>query len=265
MLLIVALARPLYGEREEVIVSEGIDIMLALDTSGSMRAEDFQPDNRLEVAKRVAKEFVEGRRGDRIGLVLFASAAYTQCPLTSDHSVLLRMLDEVDFGGIKDGTAVGSAIATAANRFREAGSKSRVLILLTDGRNNAGSVDPITAAKLAHAVGVRIHTIAAGGLEDAPYPVDDPIFGRRYVRMPVQIDEETLKQVSQLTGGEYFRATDTGALEAIYQRIDQMEKTRIETKNYVDYSEFGAGLLPPALVLLVIEALLSLGPLRKLP
>ncbi len=264
-LLIAALARPLYGEREEIVVSEGIDIMLGLDISGSMRAEDFQPDNRLHVAKEVARRFIEGRKGDRIGLVVFASGAYTQCPLTTDYPVLLSMLDKVDFGDIKDGTAVGMAIATGANRLREAVSPSRVLVLLTDGRNNAGTVDPITAARLAKAVGVRIHTIAAGGTEDAPVPVDDPIFGRRYVRLPVQIDEESLKEVASITGGSYFRATDAGALEAIYRRIDAMEKTRVETRSYVDYSEFGGALLLPALLILLAELLLGAGPLRKLP
>jgi Ca-activated chloride channel homolog len=264
-LLIVALARPLYGEREELIVSEGIDIVLGLDISGSMRAEDFQPDNRLEVAKEVAREFIEGRKGDRIGLVVFASSAYTQCPLTTDYPVLLQMLDKVDFGGIKDGTAIGMAIATGTNRLRESGSPSRVLILLTDGRNNAGTIDPITAAKLAKAVGVRIHTIGAGSQEEAPYPVDDPVFGKRYVMMPVQVDEGTLRQVAEITGGAYFRATDAGALEAIYRQIDTMEKTRVETKTYVDYSEFGGALILPALLLLILEVILKAGLLRKLP
>jgi Ca-activated chloride channel family protein len=264
-LLIVSLARPLYGEREEIIVSEGIDIVLGLDISGSMRAEDFQPDNRLAVAKQVAREFIQGRKGDRIGLVVFASSAYTQCPLTTDYPVLTSMLDQVDFGDIKDGTAVGMAIATGVNRLRESTSPSRVLILLTDGRNNAGTIDPVTAARLAKAVGVRIHTIGAGSQEDAPYPVDDPIWGKRYVMMPVQVDEETLKEVASITGGSYFRATDAGTLEAIYRQIDAMEKTRVETRSYVDYSEFGPYLLLPALLLLLAEILLRYGPLRKLP
>lgn len=264
-LLIVSIARPLYGEREEIIVSEGIDIVLALDISGSMRAEDFQPDNRLHVAKQVAREFIEGRKGDRIGLVAFASSAYTQCPLTTDYPVLLSMLDKLDFGGIKDGTAVGMAVATGVNRLRESTSPSRVLILLTDGRNNAGTIDPITAAKLAKAIGVRIHTIGAGSQEEAPYPVDDPIWGKRYVMMPVQVDEETLKEVASITGGSYFRATDAGALESIYRQIDTMEKTRVETRSYVDYSEFGPYLLLPALILLLLEIVLRFGPLRKLP
>lgn len=263
--LIVALARPLFGESEEIVVSEGIDIVLALDISGSMRAEDFQPDNRLQVAKDVARRFIEGRKGDRIGLVVFAVGAYTQCPLTTDYTVLLSMLDSVDFGDIEDGTAIGSAIATSANRLREADSSSRIMVLLTDGRNNAGTVDPITAARLAKAVGVRVHTIAAGSDGDAPFPVDDPIYGKRYVRMPVQIDEETLRQVAEITGGSAFRATDAGALAAIYERIDAMEKTRIETKTYVDYSEFGGSLLLPALILLLFELILGAGPLRKLP
>ncbi len=230
-----------------------------------MRAEDFQPDNRLAVAKRVAREFIQGRKGDRIGLVVFASSAYTQCPLTTDYPVLMSMLDKVDFGGIKDGTAVGMAIATGVNRLRESTSPSRVLILLTDGRNNAGTIDPLTAARLAKAIGVRIHTIGAGSQEDAPYPIDDPIWGKRYVMMPVQVDEETLKEVASITGGSYFRATDAGALEAIYRQIDSMEKSRVETRSYVDYSEFGPYLLLPALILLLAEIVLRFGPLRKLP
>jgi len=264
-LLILALARPLYGEREELIVSEGIDIILGVDISGSMRAEDFQPDNRLHVVKEVARKFIQGRKGDRIGLVVFASSAYTQCPLTTDYPVLLQMLGKVDFGGIKDGTAIGMAVATGANRLRESGSPSRVMILLTDGRNNTGTIDPITAAKLAKAVGVRIHTIGAGSQGEAPFPVDDPVFGKRYVMMPVEVDEATLKEVATITGGEYFRATDAGALEAIYRQIDAMEKTRVETKTYVDYSEFGGVLLVPALLLLLLEVVLRAGPLRKLP
>lgn len=264
-LLVLALARPLFGETEEIVISEGIDIVLGLDISGSMRAEDFQPDNRLKVAKDVARRFIEGRKGDRIGLVVFASAAYTQCPLTTDYSVLLSMLGDVDFGDIKDGTAIGSAVATGVNRLREADSSSRVMVLLTDGRSNSGTVDPITAARLAKAVGVRVHTIGAGSLDEAPFPVEDPIFGTRYVTMPVEIDEETLREVAGITGGSYFRAHDAGALAAIYQKIDAMEKTRIETKSYTDYSEFGGTLLLPALLLILLEMILGAGPLRKLP
>lgn len=264
-LIVVALARPRFGESETLVISEGIDIVLALDISGSMQAEDFQPDNRLAVAKRVAHEFIGVRRGDRIGLVVFASSAYTQCPLTTDTPVLQSMLDAVDFGDIKDGTAVGMAIATGVNRLREAVSKSRVLILLTDGRNNAGAVDPITAARLAKAVGVRVHTIGAGSQGEAPVPVDDPVFGRRYVMMPVQVDEKSLRQVAEITGGSYFRATDADALEQIYRQIDSMEKTRVETKTYVEYSEVGGNLLLPALLLVLGELLLGLAPIRKLP
>ena len=263
-LLIVALARPLYGEREEVVVSEGIDIVLAIDISGSMRAEDFQPENRLEVAKGVARRFIEGRRGDRIGLVVFASGAVTQCPLTTDYPILLRALEAVDFGEIKDGTAVGMAIATGTNRLRESESSSRVLVVLTDGRNNAGTVDPTTAARLARAVGVRVHTIGAGSDGMAPYPVDDPVFGRRYVRIEAQIDEESLRRVAEITGGSYFRATDADALEEIYRQIDAMEKTRVETRTYVDYSDVGAALLLPACLLLLLQLLLAQGPLRRL-
>ncbi|MEZ4654758.1 MAG: VWA domain-containing protein [Candidatus Eisenbacteria bacterium] len=227
LLLVVALARPRKGESEVEVTSEGIDIVIALDISGSMKAEDFQPNNRLFVAKREAKRFIEGRTSDRIGLVVFASNSYTQCPLTTDYHVLEGLIDDVKFGDIQDGTAIGMAIANGVNRLKDIPGKSRILILLTDGQNNAGAVDPVTAAELAKSVGVRIYTVGVGAEQEAPYPVDDPMLGRHYVYLPAQIDEETLQKVADLTGGEYFRATDAEALEQIYERIDQLEKTKV--------------------------------------
>lgn len=263
--LVLALARPRKGESEVQVTSEGIDIVIALDISGSMKAEDFQPHNRLFVAKREAKRFIEGRTTDRIGLVVFASNSYTQCPLTTDYLVLQSLIDDVGFGDIQDGTAIGMAIANGVNRLKDIPGKSRILILLTDGQNNSGAIDPITAAELARSVGVRIYSIGVGAEDEAPYPVDDPMLGRHYVYMPAQIDEETLQKIAELTGGEYFRATDAEALAQIYERIDQLETTKVETREWVNYSEFGSYLVLPALALVLLEALLGASVLRRLP
>jgi Ca-activated chloride channel family protein len=247
-----ALARPQTGADRVEVKSEGIDIVLAIDVSGSMRAEDFRPDNRLTVAKRVAQEFVAGRAGDRIGLVVFAGGAYTQCPLTLDYGVLTDLLEEVSFGH-PDGTAVGMALATAVNRLRRAQGESRVVILLTDGQNNAGEVDPVTAAEAARALGIRVYTIGAGTDGLAQVPVDDPVFGRRYVQIEAHLDEETLQEIADLTGGKYYRATSAEALERIYQEIDALEKTEVETYEYVQYNEQGP------LLALVACAVLAFG------
>jgi Ca-activated chloride channel homolog len=265
LLLVVALARPRFGSREVEVTSEGIDIVLALDISGSMKAEDFQPHNRLYVAKQQAEKFIQGRKADRIGLVVFASNSYTQCPLTTDYSVLDRLLEEVDFGEIKDGTAIGMALANGVNRLKDIPSKSKVIVLLTDGRNNAGTVDPSTAADLARALGVRVYAIGVGTMEDAPYPVDDPVFGRRYVRLPAEVDDATLTKIAETTGGQYFRATDAEALDRIFRQIDQMEKTKVETREWMNYSDVGSYLALPALLLLLIEWILGATWLRKLP
>jgi Ca-activated chloride channel family protein len=264
-LLVVALARPQSGAREIQVVSEGIDIMLAIDVSGSMKAEDFRPNNRLHVAKEVAKQFVSGRTGDRIGLVVFAARSFTQCPLTTDYPVLLGLIDRVDFGMIEDGTAVGLALANATNRLKGSPGKSKVVILLTDGRNNAGNIDPLTAADVARAMGVRVYTIGAGVEGEALYPVDDPVFGRRYVRMPSEVDEKTLREIAKRTGGLYFRATDAQALAQIYQKIGDLEKSRIETREYVQYSELGAYLAIPALALVVLEIVLAASVFLRVP
>jgi Ca-activated chloride channel family protein len=220
--------------------------------------------SRLEVAKNAAREFIQGRQTDRIGLVIFAGQAVTQCPPTLDYNVLLQFLDEVKTGQIEDGTAIGTAIVTAVNRLRESPAKSRVLVLLTDGANNAGTVDPITAAKVAKAVGVKIYTIAAGREENARFPVDT-FFGRQYVRQYSPIDEKTLEQIASIGGGLYFRATSPEKLSEIYARIGDMEKTKVETKEYVEYSELASDLVLPALALLALEGVLAHAVFRRLP
>jgi Ca-activated chloride channel family protein len=262
--LAVALARPQTGAERVEVRTEGIDIVMALDVSGSMRAEDFKPDNRLTVAKNVAREFITGRRGDRIGLVVFAGGAYTQCPLTLDYGVLQDLLDEVDFGQ-PDGTAVGMALVTAVNRLRQAEGESRVVILLTDGQNNAGEVDPLTAAEAARALGVRVYTIGAGTDGPARVPVDDPVFGRRYVTIDAQLDEDTLREIASMTDGKYFRATSAEALEAIYAEIDALERTDIETYEYVQYNERGPLFALLAVVLLGVGLLAAESLVSRIP
>ncbi|MCB9462925.1 MAG: VWA domain-containing protein [Candidatus Eisenbacteria bacterium] len=247
------------------MTSEGIDIVLAIDISSSMKAEDFQPKNRLHVAKEEAKKFVAGRKTDRIGLVVFASNSFTQCPLTTDYAVIDRLIDEIDFGDIQDGTAIGMAIANGVNRLKDVEAKSRVLIVLTDGRNNAGTIDPLTAAELAHSLGVRVYTIRVGDQDEAPFPVEDPVFGKHYVSMPAQVDEETLTQIADITDGKYFRATDAESLAGIYSRIDALEKTVVETREWVNYSDVGTRFLLPALGLLLLELITGLAFLRRLP
>jgi Ca-activated chloride channel family protein len=247
---VAALARPQTGAAKVEVKSEGIDIVLALDISGSMKAEDFKPNNRLTVAKEVARKFVEGRAGDRIGLVVFAGGAYTQCPLTMDYGILGSLIESVDFGNVPDGTAIGMALATSINRLREATGKSRVVILLTDGQNNAGEIDPITAAEAARAMGVKVYTIGAGTNGPAQIPVDDAVFGRRYVTIDASVDEESLRKIADITGGTFFRATSPEALAAIYRNIDRMEKTEAETVEYVQYDEMGPLLALVAALLL---------------
>ena len=264
VLLCVALARPQTGATQVTVRSEGIDIVLALDVSGSMRAEDFKPDNRLGVAKNVAKSFIAGRQGDRIGLVVFAGGAYTQCPLTLDYGVLADLLDEVDFGQ-PDGTAVGMAVATAVNRLRGAEGESKVVILLTDGQNNAGEIDPVTAAEAARALGVRVYTIGAGTEGAARVPVDDPVFGRRYVTIDASLDEETLRRIADLTGGKYYRATSAQALESIYEEIDALETSEAETFEYVQYDEKGPGLALLAVLLLGTGLLAAETVMNRIP
>ncbi|MGB7061069.1 MAG: VWA domain-containing protein [Candidatus Zixiibacteriota bacterium] len=260
-----ALARPQSGRKGEEISSEGIDIILALDISGSMRAEDFKPHNRLHVAKEVIKEFIEGRRSDRIGLVVFSKQSFTQCPLTLDYGVLFNFLDKVSFGMIEDGTAIGVAIANAVNRLRESEAEGKVVILLSDGRNNAGEIDPITAAQAAKAMNVKIYTIGAGKPGNAPHPVDDPIFGKRYIYVENEIDEPTLQQIAQITGGEYFRAKDEEALARIYKQISEMERTEIKVTEYMQYNELFSNYALVGLMLLMVEIVLANTRYRKIP
>ena len=264
-LFIIAMARPQSGSKEEEITTEGIDILLALDISGSMRAEDFKPKNRLEVAKLVAKDFVESRNNDRIGMVVFAGESYTQCPLTMDYGVLLNFIEEVKIGMVTDGTAIGMAIANAVNRLRDSKAKSKVIILLTDGRNNAGELHPLTAAQVAEAIGVRIYTVGAGSRGTALYPIDDPILGKRYQRMQVEIDEELLQQIAQMTGGKYFRAVDRKSLEDVFLEIGELEKTKIEVKEFTRYKELFLVYLAIGLLLFGLEIFLANTKFRKIP
>ena len=261
--MVVALARPRAGAREDQVLTEGIDIVIALDISSSMLAEDFQPQNRLEVAKARIKEFIAARRGDRIGLIAFAGEALTQVPLAVDHDVLMNATDDIQAGMLEDGTAIGTAIATAANRLRDAPGRSRVLVLLTDGENNRGQVDPRTAAQAAAAVGVRIYAIGVGTEGVAPVPVGRGLFGLRYENRPVRIDEALLEDVARRTGGRYFRARDAVALKRICEQIDQLERVPMRVKSYVRWTDLYRWPLAIALGALVLELLLSAwrGPL----
>ena len=265
-LLILGLARPQAGSQFQEVITEGIDIMLVLDVSTSMLAEDFKPKNRIQAAKAVAKEFIKGRQNDRIGLVIFAGEAFPQCPLTLDYGVLNQIIDQVQVAPREwDGTAIGNGIATAVARLKDSKAKSKVIILLTDGVNNAGEIDPITAAQVAKAFGIRVYTIGAGTRGIAMYPIDDPIWGRRYQPMRVEIDEDLLKRIAQMTGGKYFRATDTNSLREIYQQIGKMEKTKIQVKEYTRYKELFVRYAALALALLMVEMVASHTILRKLP
>jgi len=265
ILLILTLSRPQSSTKEEELLTEGIDIIICIDISSSMLAEDFKPKNRFEAAKQVAADFIRGRKNDRLGLVVFAGRSYTQCPLTLDYGILVKFLEDLKTGMVEDGTAIGMAIANCVNRLRDSKAKSKVIILLTDGRNNRGELDPVTAAQIAKAMDVRIYTIGAGKRGEALYPVEDPIFGKRYVKMPVEIDEDVLIQIAQETGGKYFRATDEKKLEEIFQEIGEMERTKIEVKEYTRYSELFPYFLVPALILFLLEIILANTRFRKIP
>lgn len=262
--LVVAFARPRAGVTSENILTEGIDIVLVLDISSSMLAEDLEP-NRIQAAKQVAADFVAGRLNDRIGLVVFAGQAFTQVPLTLDYGVLRDLMDELEVGMVEDGTAVGMGLATAVKRLNASAAESKVVVLLTDGRNNRGEIDPLTAAQMAQALGVRVYTIGAGSRGTARVPVDDPVLGRRYATVRVDVDEETLAEVASTTGGRYFRATDTESLANIYQEIDDLETTEIEVQNFTRYTELFHIPLAAGLLLLLVEAGLANTLLRKLP
>lgn len=262
---ILAFARPRAGTEIREITSEGIDIMLALDVSSSMQAEDFKPHNRLYVAKEEIKKFVNRRTNDRIGLVVFARNSFTQCPLTVDYGVLLKFVDQIDFGVVEDGTAIGMAIANGVNRLRDSESKSKIMILLTDGDNNAGEIDPLTAANLATAFGIKIYTIGAGKPGNAMFPVQDPIFGKRYVYQPTKINEEALQEIADITGGQYFRARSGEELDEIYQQIDEMEKTEVKVAQHTQYTELFHYFTFSGFALIVLEMLLAGSVFRKLP
>ena len=265
-LLVVAFARPQTGHREEEVLSEGIDIVLAMDNSGSMRTEDFKPKNRLVVAKTMMAQFVKGRRNDLMGLVIFAANAYTRCPLTLDYGVLADQIESVDFAiREEDGTAIGMGLATAVGRLKDAKEKSRVIILVTDGRSNRGQIDPVSGARLAQALGIKVHTIGVGTEGEAPYPVDDPILGRRYINVQADIDEETLQGIAEATGGRYFRATDAQALQQIFATIDRMERTEIKVRGYTRHAEQFAWFLYPGALMILLELGLSGTVLRTIP
>jgi len=264
LLMVVAMAQPRRSYRSETIEGEGIDIMIALDISGSMRALDFSPRDRLEAAKDVIREFIDGRPNDRIGLVVFASRAFTQCPLTTDRHVLKGFLDEIEIGLIDDGTAIGLGLATAVGRLRHSDAKSRTVILLTDGMNNVPTLEPETAAELARTMDVRVYTVAIGREGVAPYPVDTPR-GQRMQQIETHIDEDLLRRIAQHTGGVMDRATDPEALARIFATIDRLETSRYETRISTWHRELTGWFLAPALVLLALAALVLEVWLRRLP
>ena len=267
-LIILAVARPQTGQAREIVKGEGVDIALALDISGSMASLDFEPDNRLEAAKRVIGDFVQKRPYDQIGLVVFASNAFSQSPPTTDHNVLLRLLDRTELAtdlGIDDGTAIGMGLANAGNMLKDSDARSKVIILLTDGVNNAGEIDPLTAAQAAGALGIRVYTIGMGRPGQVPVPVVD-LFGReQIVYQESELDEATLQQIAETTGGQYFRAEGTKGLKQIYEEIDNLEKSLVEVERFTRYQELMAWLLIPALGLLVTEMALRKTVFRKLP
>ncbi len=262
-LLILALARPQSTSHGENVYSEGIDIAIALDISSSMLAEDFQP-NRIEAAKAFAMDFINGRTNDRIALVIFSSESFTQCPLTVDYAVLKNLLKPVKIGMIEDGTAIGLGLANAVNRLKDSKAKSKVIILLTDGVNNRGEIDPITAAQIAASYGIRVYTVGVGTIGEAPYPVQTP-FGVRYQMMPVDLDEKALSQIAEMTDGKYFRATDNATLKKTYKEIDRLEKTRIQVRSYRQFTELFYSYVGFAFFLLMVDVGISNTWLRKLP
>jgi Ca-activated chloride channel family protein len=264
-LSIVALARPQRGTQAEEVLTEGIDIVIALDASGSMAAEDFEPRNRFFVAKLVVNKFIEELRHDRAGLVVFAAKAVTRCPLTLDYGILHTILNDTELGAIEDGTAIGNALATCLNRLRESKAKSKVIILVTDGVNNRGEIQPYDAAEMARALGVKIYTIGVGSSGTARFPVNDPVYGRYYANMQVEIDEPSLKQIAEITNGIYYHATNRPSLERIFDEIGRLEKTKIRVKTYTSYSERFPDFLLPALTLVFIGTIAEFSRFRKIP
>ena len=270
-LLILGLARPQTGRRQTQVQTEGIDIILVLDTSGSMQALDLDADravnrrrNRLEVARAVVERFVQKRQNDQLGMVVFGNEAFTQCPLTLDHGVVAAFLERIEIGMAGDGTAIGSALGTAVKRLRDSQAESKVIILLTDGRNNAGALSPRKAAEIAETFDMRVYTIGVGTRGKAPFIVDS-LFGKQVIYENVEIDEKMLGEIAERTGGAYFRAEDGSALAEIYDQIDRLETSEITTESYMEYDERYRGLVLPALGLLLLETLLLGTRFRKLP
>lgn len=262
VLLTLALARPQLTNRWHKESTEGIDIMMVVDISGTMQAEDLRP-NRLEAAKTVASDFINGRPNDNIGLVVFAGESFTQCPLTTDHTVLINLFEAVKFGMIDDGTAIGLGIANAVNRMKDSNTKSKVIILLTDGSNNCGDIDPLTAAEIARTFGIRVYAIGVGSYGEARIPVRTPV-GIQYTTLKNEFDETTLRQIAQTTDGAYFRATDNQKLKAIYQEIDQMEKTKIRVREYSKRTECFPPFLWAALGCVIVSIILRYFVLRTI-
>jgi Ca-activated chloride channel family protein len=264
-LSVVALARPQKGTLAEEIYTEGVDIVIALDASGSMAAEDFEPHNRFFVAKQVIKKFIEGLRHDRVGLIVFAAKALTRCPLTLDYGVLDSVLTNAELGTIEDGTAIGTALATSLNRLRGSEAKSKVIILVTDGVNNRGEIQPVDAAEIAKTLGVKVYTIGVGSTGTARFPIDDPVYGRSYANIKVEIDEASLEKIAEITNGLYYRATDRLSLEEIFQDIGRLEKTKIQVKTYTHYNERFVDFLLPALALVFIGTIAAFTRFMKIP
>ncbi len=265
-LAIFALARPQTGSNREELSSQGVDILLLLDISTSMMAEDFKPDNRLAVIKGVIEKFITGRKSDRLGVIAFAGTAFTMCPLTLDYDLAVASVRSLDFAPPEeDGTAIGNAIAMAVNRLRDSKAKSRVIILATDGDNNRGEIDPVTAAKAAAALGIKIYTIGVGKNGPVPYPYVHPFFGKQTQMVEIPMKEEPLKEIAAGTGALFFRAKDPKALKEIYEKIDEMEKTEVKSQIFTSYTEWYQFLLFPALFLLMLEIILSTTIFRRLP
>ncbi len=264
ILMILALARPQTIDRQKNINMLGIDIVLSLDVSSSMLARDFKPD-RLEAAKDLAVEFIAGRPNDRMGVVVFSSESFTQCPLTTDHAVLTNLITKIQSGIIEDGTAIGVGLANAVNRLKDSEAISKVIILLTDGVNNSGVIDPATASDLAKKFNIRVYTIGVGSKGEAPYPVID-FWGRTvYQNMPVEIDEATLQHISKNTGGKYFRATNNSKLRQIYSEIDKLEKSKIDVKEYNRHEEAFMPLIWLALTIIFADIIVSFTIMRSIP
>lgn len=269
ILIILALARPQSPIADSQINTEGIDIVLALDSSTSMLAEDFkingQRENRVEAVKDVVKNFIKGRNSDRIAIVTFAARAYTVCPLTLDYNWLLSNLERIKPGMLEDGTAIGSGLATSLNRLKNSKAKSKVVILLTDGRNNFGKISPLTAAEAAKALKIKVYTIGAGSKGPVPYPMRDFLGNKIYQQVEVDMDEDVLSQIASITGAKFYRATDTESLRQIYSEIDRLEKTPMQEKGYLQYNELFPMFLIPGLLLLFLEVVLMNTILRKVP